>query len=50
MKFIFYLPYYQKYKIICAKDESYAVWKLLNQYRLIENKISDYKIIREEET
>ena len=48
MKFTFYLPRLQKYKIIYAKDESYAVWKLFNHFRLRENEIDNYKIIKKE--
>ena len=46
MKFIFYLPNRQEYRTIHAKSESYAVWKLLNQFRLIEHQIENYKIIK----
>lgn len=49
MKFTFYLPTRNEYKIIRAKDESIAVWKLLNHFRLIESQIMDYKIIKREE-
>jgi hypothetical protein len=48
MKYIFYLPKLDKEVIICAKDESCAVWKLLQQYRLVENHIDDFQIRKEE--
>ena len=45
-KFIFYLPKLNKIKIIYACDESTAVWKLLQQYRLIEDRVEGFKIIK----
>lgn len=44
--FLFYLPKINKYKIIKAKDESEAVWKLCNYYRLIEGHMENYRIIK----
>ena len=44
--FLFYLPYINKYKIIKAKDESEAVWKLCNYYKLKEYCITNYQIKR----
>ena len=44
-KFTFYLSKLNKTKIIYAYNESIAVWKLLQQYRLVEDRIEDFKII-----
>lgn len=44
--FLFYLPKIDKYKIIKARDESEAVWKLCNYYRLAEERMENYKIIK----
>ena len=44
--FLFYLPKINKYKIIKAKDESEAVWKLCNYYRLAEERMENYEIIK----
>ena len=43
--FLFYLPKLNKYKIIKARDESTAVWKLCNHFRLREKDIEDFEII-----
>lgn len=44
MKYMFYLPSLNKEVTIRAKDEATAVWKLLQQYRLVENRIDGFKI------
>ena len=44
--FLFYLPKLYKYEIVRAKDESEAVWKLINSFRLREKDIDNYKIIK----
>lgn len=44
-KYSFYLPKLNKFLIIKAKDESVAVWKLLNLYRLRETDVDGYKIM-----
>lgn len=48
--FLFYLPKIHKYLIIRASDESEAVWKLCNQYRLMEDRIENYQIIKNFDT
>lgn len=45
-EFTFYLPKLNKTIIIRAKDESYAVSKLFNQFRLREKDVDDYVIIK----
>lgn len=35
-----------KYYIIKARDESKAVWKLLNRFKSAEDKISEYIIVK----
>ena len=44
--FLFYLPKLDKFKIIKARDESEAVWKLCINYRLREEDIENYEIIK----
>ena len=44
--FLFYLPKINKYKIIKARDESEAVWKLCNYYKGAEERITNYRIQR----
>ncbi len=49
-KFVFYLPKLNKYRTIKARDESTAVWKLLNQFILRESDIDGFKIVSEEKS
>ena len=44
--FLFYLPRLDKFKIIRARDESEAVWKLCSNYYRREEYIENYEIIR----
>ena len=44
--FLFYLPLINKYKIIKAKDESQAVQKLLQRYRLKKYEVENYQILK----
>lgn len=44
--FLFYLPQINKYKIIKARDESNAVFKLCSNYLTREELIKDYEIIK----
>ena len=48
MKYIFYLPKLDKEVTIYAKDESCAVWKLLQQNRLVEKRIDGFQIRKDE--
>lgn len=48
MKYIFYLPKLNKEVTIHARDESRAVWKLLQRYRLVEERIDGFQIRKEE--
>ena len=48
MKYIFYLPKLNREVIIHARDESHAVWKLLQQNRLVEKRIDGFQIRKEE--
>lgn len=44
--FLFYLPKRHYYYIIKAKDESEAVWKLMQQFQHIEEQTDNYTIIK----
>lgn len=44
--YVFYLPSFHKEITIYAKDESIAVWKLFQMYKLRENEIDNYIIRR----
>ena len=44
--FLFYLPRLDKFKIIKARNESEAVWKLCVNYCCREEDIENYKIIK----
>lgn len=43
--FLFYLPRLDKYEIVKARDESTAIWKLINAYKLREIDIENFVII-----
>lgn len=47
-KFVFYFPKLNKYRTIKARDESTAVWKLLNQFILRESDVDGFEIVSEE--
>lgn len=44
--FLFYLPKINKYKIIKAKDESEAIYKLCRNYLAREELTENYQIIK----
>ncbi len=44
--FLFYLPKLNKFKIVKSRDESEAVWKLVNYYKSREEDLTGYRFIR----
>ena len=48
--FLFYLPKMYKFYIVKAKDESYAVSKLINHFRGSEKMLENYEIIKDVST
>ena len=48
--FLFYLPRLHKFYIVKAKDESYAVSKLINHFKGSEKMLENYEIIKDVST
>jgi hypothetical protein len=44
--FLFYLPNLNTFEIIKAKDESEAVWRLINNHVLHVEDVDNYEIIK----